>query len=148
LGRVLNRQSAVVVPLRKDAVVELPEIFACLEMVVGLYGIIYLEMARFPERGWLLATVGLVGKILGPIGWLQLVWGRVCAAWPQSPKHRGQRVWLRAVLIPSAWLLSNIAHHSRGNCRCGQVAFRWDKRAMASCGNPSGSEARPGYGRP
>ena len=45
-----------------------PEIFACLGMVIGLYGILYLEVARLPERGWLLAAVGLVGKVLGPIG--------------------------------------------------------------------------------
>jgi len=51
-----------------------PEIFACLGMVIGLYGILYLEVARVPERGWLLAAVGLLGKVLGPIGWLHLVW--------------------------------------------------------------------------
>jgi hypothetical protein len=45
-----------------------PEIFACLAMVIGLYGILYLEVARVPERGWLLAAVGLAGKVLGPIG--------------------------------------------------------------------------------
>jgi hypothetical protein len=45
-----------------------PEIMACLGMVIGLYGVIYLEVARAPERGWLLAAVGLVGKVLGPIG--------------------------------------------------------------------------------
>jgi hypothetical protein len=45
-----------------------PAIFACLGMVVGLYGIVYLEIARVPERGWLYAAVGLAGKILGPIG--------------------------------------------------------------------------------
>ena len=45
-----------------------PEIFACLAMVVGLYGILYLEIARRPERGWLMAAVGLAGKVLGPIG--------------------------------------------------------------------------------
>jgi hypothetical protein len=50
-----------------------PEIFACLGMVVGLYGVLYLEIARVPERGWLLAAVGLLGKTLGPIGWLTLV---------------------------------------------------------------------------
>src|SRR5205085_3901615 len=31
-----------------------PEIFACLGMVIALYGILYLEVARVPERGWLL----------------------------------------------------------------------------------------------
>ena len=56
-----------------------PQIFACLGMVVGLYGILYLEVARAPERGWLLAAVGLTGKILGPIGLSQLLWS---GAWP------------------------------------------------------------------
>jgi len=50
-------------------------------MVVGLYGIIYLEVARVPERGWLLAAVGLIGKLLGPIGLLQLIWS---GTWPRS----------------------------------------------------------------
>ena len=56
-----------------------PQIFACLGMVVGLYGIIYLEVARVPERGWLLAAVGLIGKVLGPIGLAQLIWS---GQWP------------------------------------------------------------------
>ena len=30
---------------------------------VGLYGILYLEVARRPERGWLLAAVGLAGVL-------------------------------------------------------------------------------------
>lgn len=50
-----------------------PAIFACLGMVVGLYGILYLEIARVPERGWLLAAVGLLGKLLGPAGLLVLI---------------------------------------------------------------------------
>jgi hypothetical protein len=58
-----------------------PEIFACLGMVIGLYGVLYLEVARVPEHGRLLATVGLVGKMLGPIGWLHLVW---TGQWPVS----------------------------------------------------------------
>jgi hypothetical protein len=58
-----------------------PAIFACLGMVVGLYGIIYFEVARVPEGGWLLAAVGLLGKILGPIGLARLVW---TGAWPRA----------------------------------------------------------------
>ena len=50
-------------------------------MVVGLYGIIYFEVARGPERGWLLAAVGLIGKILGPIGLAKLIWD---GTWPLS----------------------------------------------------------------
>lgn len=45
-----------------------PEIFACLGMVVGLYGVVYLEIARRPERGFLFALVGFTGKVLGPLG--------------------------------------------------------------------------------
>jgi hypothetical protein len=56
-----------------------PQIFACLGMVVGLYGILYLEIARQPERGWLLAMVGLVGKLLGPIGLAGLI---ISGQWP------------------------------------------------------------------
>lgn len=58
-----------------------PSIFACLAMVVGLYGILYLEVARVPEQGWLLAAVGLVGKILGPIGLAMLI---LRGTWPRS----------------------------------------------------------------
>jgi hypothetical protein len=58
-----------------------PQIFACLGMVVGLYGIIYLEVARVPERGWLLAAVGLLGKLLGPLGLARLIWS---GEWPPS----------------------------------------------------------------
>ncbi len=43
-----------------------PQIFACLGMVVGLYGILYIEVARVPERGWLIAAVGLLEKFSAP----------------------------------------------------------------------------------
>jgi hypothetical protein len=58
-----------------------PEIFACLGMVVGLYGVLYLEVARVPERGWLLAAVGLAGKVLGPLGLARLLWA---GQWPPA----------------------------------------------------------------
>lgn len=56
-----------------------PQIFACLGMVVGVYGILYLEVARVPERGWMPAAVGLLGKVLGPIGLAGLILG---GTWP------------------------------------------------------------------
>lgn len=56
-----------------------PQIFACLGMVVGLYGLLYLEVARAPERGWPLAAVGFAGKLLGPVGLLYLIWN---GTWP------------------------------------------------------------------
>ena len=56
-----------------------PQVFACLGMVVGLYGILYLEVGRAPERGWLIAAIGLTGKVLGPIGLGYLIWNGI---WP------------------------------------------------------------------
>lgn len=56
-----------------------PSIFACLGMVVGLYGVVYLEIARRPERGWVPAAVGLAGKVLGPVGLAWLLW---TGEWP------------------------------------------------------------------
>lgn len=56
-----------------------PEIFACLGMVVGVYGFLYWQVAREPERGIAIAAVGLLGKVLGPIGLAQLIYS---GAWP------------------------------------------------------------------
>lgn len=58
-----------------------PQIFMCLAMMVGLYGVLYLEVARVPERGWLLAAVGLTGKVIGPIGLSTMI---LSGAWPLS----------------------------------------------------------------
>jgi hypothetical protein len=56
-----------------------PQIFATLGMVLGLYGVLYLDIARKPEHGWLPAAVGLTGKILGPLG---LAWLIATGQWP------------------------------------------------------------------
>jgi hypothetical protein len=58
-----------------------PAVFACLAMVIGLYGILYLDVARRPEDGWLVAAVGLAGKVLGPIG---MGWLILAGKWPPS----------------------------------------------------------------
>jgi len=58
-----------------------PAIFACLGMVVGIYGFLYLEVARAPERGFAIAAVGLLGKVLGPIGLARLI---ATGEWPAA----------------------------------------------------------------
>ncbi len=58
-----------------------PAIFACLGMVVGVYGLVYAEVARRPEHGFLLAAVGLLGKVLGPIGLAGLI---LRGEWPPA----------------------------------------------------------------
>jgi hypothetical protein len=45
-----------------------PGIWACLGMVVGVYGLLYLHAAWKLETAWPIIAVGLLGKVLGPIG--------------------------------------------------------------------------------
>jgi hypothetical protein len=78
-----------------------PQIFACLGMVLGLYGVLYLEVARRPEEGWLIAAVGLTGKTLGPLG---LAWLIVTDVWPPRSVLlivTNDLVWW----LPFAWYL-------------------------------------------
>lgn len=45
-----------------------PEIWQCVGMIVGVYGIGYLIAAEDPRRHWPIVLVGLLGKVFGPIG--------------------------------------------------------------------------------
>lgn len=45
-----------------------PELWQCIGMIVGVYGIGYAVAARDPLRHWPIVLVGLLGKIFGPIG--------------------------------------------------------------------------------
>ncbi|MEO5841769.1 MAG: hypothetical protein ABIQ73_07865 [Acidimicrobiales bacterium] len=55
------------------------QIFATLGLVIGFYGVSYLDVARNPQNGWLIAAVGFAGKVLGPIGLACLL---VTGQWP------------------------------------------------------------------
>ena len=48
-----------------------PGTWQCVGMIVGVYGIGYWIAARDFVRHWPIVLVGLIGKILGPIGFLQ-----------------------------------------------------------------------------
>jgi hypothetical protein len=61
------------------APINYPDIFACLGMVVGVYGLLYWRVAADPEHGFAIAAVGLLGKVLGPIGLVRLLLG---GTWP------------------------------------------------------------------
>ena len=56
-----------------------PAIFAAMAMIVGVYGFLYLEVARAPEHGFAIAAVGLLGKVLGPMGLIVLI---ASGEWP------------------------------------------------------------------
>jgi len=50
------------------APINYPQIWQCVGMLVGVYGIGYLIAARNPLRHWPIVLVGLTGKVLGPAG--------------------------------------------------------------------------------
>lgn len=45
-----------------------PEIWQCVGMIVGVYGLGYLIAATSPRTHWPIVLVGLLGKIFGPMG--------------------------------------------------------------------------------
>lgn len=47
-----------------------PQLWQCIGMIVGVYGIGYALAARDPARHWPIVLVGLLGKIFGPIGYV------------------------------------------------------------------------------
>ena len=47
-----------------------PQIWQCVGMIVGVYGLGYLIASHHPLRHWPIVLVGLLGKIFGPIGFL------------------------------------------------------------------------------
>jgi hypothetical protein len=48
-----------------------PELWQCVGMIVGVYGVGYALAARDPLRHWPIVLVGLLGKVLGPFGFAQ-----------------------------------------------------------------------------
>lgn len=78
-----------------------PEIWQCLGMVVGVYGVGYWIAARDPLRHWPIVLVGLLGKILGPIGFLD------AAARGALPWRAGWTLVTNDLIwwVPFAWIL-------------------------------------------
>jgi peroxiredoxin len=48
-----------------------PQIWQCVGMIVGVYGVGYAIAAFAPLRHWPIVLVGLLGKVFGPIGFIQ-----------------------------------------------------------------------------
>ena len=54
--------------LRPDTPLNYPEVWQCVGMIVGVYGLGYLIAASDPLRHWPIVLVGFLGKLFGPIG--------------------------------------------------------------------------------
>lgn len=61
-----------------------PEIWQCVGMIVGVYGVGYAAAASDPLRHWPIVLTGFLGKVCGPIGFAEaLLRGRfpLAAGW-------------------------------------------------------------------
>ncbi|MBX3442078.1 MAG: hypothetical protein KF774_06705 [Planctomyces sp.] len=54
-----------------DPLPNYPQLWQCVGMIVGVYGVGYALAARDPLTHWPIVVVGLLGKVLGPIGFVQ-----------------------------------------------------------------------------
>lgn len=56
-----------------------PQLWQCIGMIVGVYGIGYIIAAFDVVRHWPIVLVGFLGKFLGPIGFVQMAMQHI---WP------------------------------------------------------------------
>lgn len=54
--------------LDPDKPLHYPQLWQCIGMIVGVYGVGYILAARDPARHWPVVLVGFLGKLFGPIG--------------------------------------------------------------------------------
>ena len=57
-----------------DKPLHYPQLWQCIGMMVGVYGVGYAIAASNPVRHWSIILVGLLGKIFGPIGFIHAAW--------------------------------------------------------------------------
>jgi hypothetical protein len=87
-----------------------PEIWQCVGMIVGVYGVGYLVAARDPFRHWAIVLVGFLGKFFGPLGFLWSLWRG--GSYPRSlglVNVTNDLVWL----VPFALILRGAYRYER-----------------------------------
>lgn len=90
-----------------------PEIWQCVGMIVGVYGIGYLIAASDSRTHWPIVLVGLLGKVFGPIGFL------VALLRGTFPPLFGLTILTNDLLwwIPFAMILRDAAKYQRADQR-------------------------------
>ncbi|NBV46593.1 MAG: alkyl hydroperoxide reductase [Planctomycetia bacterium] len=86
-----------------------PELWQCIGMIVGVYGIGYIAAATDPLRHWPIVLVGLLGKILGPIGFAgALLSGRFPVAFGWNILTNDLVWWIPfGMILWTAWRAAN-----------------------------------------
>ncbi|MFN0133351.1 MAG: SelL-related redox protein, partial [Phycisphaerales bacterium] len=96
-----------------------PQLWACIGMIVGVYGLGYMIAARDPARHWPIVLVGLLGKIFGPIGFLD------AATRGQLPWSMGMTILTNDLLwwIPFSMILWHAAKAAQPSPPTGMVTL-------------------------
>ena len=79
-------------------------VLQCVGMLVGVYGIAYYFSSLNPARYWPLILVGLIGKVLGPIGSLHYIFTNQLAASFFWVNVFNDVIWI----FPFAWILYHV----------------------------------------
>ncbi len=111
-----------------------PQIWQCVGMIVGVYGVGYWLAARDPFRHWPIVCVGLLGKVLGPIGFLQ------AALTGMLPWRWGATIITNDLIwwVPFASILYlAFRHHSNTSLRADRVDYKDAVRNIRSHRNSS-----------
>lgn len=88
-----------------------PQLWQCVGMIVGVYGVGYWLAARDPSRHWPIVLVGLLGKIFGPIGFAKALADGVFPARFGLMIVTNDLIWW----IPFAMILRDaLVAHARG----------------------------------
>lgn len=111
-----------------DPLPNYPQLWQCLGMVIGVYGIGYLIAATDPVRHWPIVLVGLLGKVFGPIGF---VW---TAASGELPWRFGAVILTNDLIwwVPFTLLLRNAWRHVRRGERCRPTPLMFRPRGQTS----------------
>lgn len=82
-----------------------PQLWQCIGMIVGVYGVGYGIAATNPARHWPIVLVGLLGKVLGPIGMVQGWWsGQFTADFTLTSLTNDVIWWVPfALILHHAW---------------------------------------------
>lgn len=86
-----------------------PELWQCIGMIVGVYGVGYAAAALNPWRHWPIVLVGLLGKMFGPLGF---AWALLRGTFPPAfgwTIVTNDLIWW----IPFTLILHDAYHHWR-----------------------------------
>ena len=91
---------------------EVPEqlfVWQCVGMIVGVYGVGYACAAGRPLRHWPIVLVGMLGKVLGPIGFVD------AAIRGEVPWRSGWLILTNDLIwwVPFGWMLLLAWRHHR-----------------------------------